>query len=369
MIPKYAREEMKEALPRISALADEALETLRGYSPVHPWSAAVDATLAIHRGPKHLLRAQLVLLGSMAGGGAAEGKGLERFAASMELLHLFMLLHDDVMDNATIRRGKSTLRLALQQADPKLEWQTARDMAILLGTTVSMLAVQRMLPLTPSAGLSAACDLILEACFHAGAGQFQDLLGHRALIDGETGLRRVLVDKVAYHAFAAPFAAGLLIASHDAGLPAEQIEATKSRAMRWGEHIGVAFQATDDLVDLIAPPSVTGKDGLKDLLLGRPSLPLLLLRDRAAEDDVAFVDSIAGKRVVDMGERAALADILERNDIAGACAERIRREVASAAAVADEAGFPPAAREGMRVFESRLLEYATETIEEAREAP
>src|SRR4029079_8472095 len=121
MIPKYARDEMKDALPRISALADEAIDSLRGYSPVPAWSAAVDATLAIHRGPKHLLRAQLVLLGSMAGGAAPEGEALERFATGVELLHLFMLIHDDVMDTATLRRGQNTLRLALQRSEPTIE--------------------------------------------------------------------------------------------------------------------------------------------------------------------------------------------------------------------------------------------------------
>lgn len=368
MIPKYARDEMKDVLPRISAMADEAIDSLRSYSPVPAWSAAIDATLAIHRGPKHLLRAQLVLLGGMAGGAAPEGRALERFAAGLELLHLFMLLHDDVMDNATMRRGKHALRLALQSAEPRIEWQTARDMAIVIGSAISMLAVQRMIPGPGSPpGVAAACELIIEACFHAGAGQFQDLLGHRALLGGETGLRRVLVDKVAYHAFAAPFAAGLLIAKHSAEPPAQEIP-TLNLAMRWGEHIGVAFQATDDLVDLIASPSITGKDGLRDLLLGRPSLPLLLLRERASGDDVAFIDSIAGKIVVDMGERAALSDILERNDVAGACADRIRSEVRAAAEVADRADFPPAARQGMQVFERVLLEYATRTIDDARDA-
>src|SRR4051794_25752736 len=137
MIPKYARDEMKDALPRVSALADEAIGSLRGYSPVPAWSAAGDATPAIHPGPKHPPRAQLVLLGSMAGGVAPEGKALERFATGVELLHLFMLIHDDVMDNATLRRGQNTLRLALQRAEPTIDWQTARDMAIVMGNAVS----------------------------------------------------------------------------------------------------------------------------------------------------------------------------------------------------------------------------------------
>lgn len=357
MIPKYAREEMKDALPRVDELVGESIEALLRYGASPAWTAAVDATLAIHRGPKHLIRAQLVLLGSLAGGGPAEGKAVERFCAGVELLHLFMLVLDDVMDNATIRRGQPALRLAIQKADPSLSWQAARDLATVVGSTLSMLAIRRMTP-GPDSGKGdlAAFELMLEACLHAGAGQFQDLLGFRALDDSEATLRSALIDKTAFHSFAAPFAAGILLASPGADT---------ARAMRWGEHVGVAFQATDDLTDLVSPPSVTGKDGLRDLLLGRPSLPLLLLREQLSEDDLAFVDAIAGKQVVAVGERGALHRIVEQSGVAAACAARIRAELQAAASIADAAGFPEPAREGMRLFERSLLAHADEVIADA----
>lgn len=358
MIPRYAREEMKGALPRVDALVGETIESLLRYGASPAWSAAIDAALAIHRGPKHLLRAQLVLLGSLAGGGAAEGEGLERFAAGVELLHLFMLVLDDVMDNATLRRGQPALRLAIQRADPTIEWQTARDMATVVASTLSMCAIRSMAPGPGSGpGGAVAFERMLEACLHAGAGQFQDLLGFRAMGDSETTLRGAVVDKTAYHSFAAPFASGILLARPDA---------ETAPAMRWGEHVGVAFQATDDLTDLLASPSATGKDGLRDLLLGRPSLPLLLLRERLSEDDLAFVDSIAGKQVVAVGERGALNRIVERSGVAGACAVRIRSEIERASVIADAAGYPEGAREGMRVFERSLLAYADQVIADAR---
>jgi geranylgeranyl pyrophosphate synthase len=124
----------------------------------------------------------------------------------------------------------------------------------------------------------------------------------------------------------------------------------------------------DDLVDLLSPPSKTGKDALRDLLLGRPSLPLHLLRERATGDDAQLLESVIGKQVVDIGERAALIDLMERTGVVAACAERIRVEIEGAARVAAEAGFPEAAREGMSVFERSLLAYATATIEASRHA-
>lgn len=357
MIPKYAREEMKAALPRIDALVGEAIDSLLAYSGSPVWRSAVDAVISIHQGPKHLLRAQLVLLGHMAAGGPAEGAPIERFSAGVELLHLFMLVLDDVMDNATIRRGRTTLRIAIQQAEPALGWQEARDMATVVGSTLSMLAIRYLAPGRGGGpGHNAAFELMLEACLHAGAGQFQDLLGFRATADNETTLRSAVVDKTAFHSFAAPFASGLLLATP---------EAPTTRAMRWGEHVGVAFQATDDLADLVTPPSVTGKDGLRDLLLGRPSLPLLLLRERISDEDLAFVDSIAGKGAIAVGERGALLRLVEQSQVAAVCASRIRAEIEHAEAIADSANFAPAAREGMRVFERSLLEYAEKVIVDA----
>ena len=360
MIPRYAREEMKDALGRIDVAARDAIGSLKEHGASPAWEAAVSAALAIHEAPKHLLRAQLVLLGHVAGGGPAEGEALERFAAGVEVLHLFMLVHDDVMDNATLRRGRPALRIALQQAEPTLDWSTARDASIVVGSTLSMLAVRLLLQARGAGpGGPAACDLMIEACFRAGAGQFQDLLGFRRLGAGEGPLRRALVDKTAHHSFAAPFAAGLLLARADAPI---------GPALAWGEHLGVAFQAMDDLMDLVSPPSETGKDALRDLLLGRPSLPLHLLRERAQGDDAGFLESVIGKEVIDLGERAALVDLLERSGVVAACAERIRVEIAEAARVASDAGFPAGAREGMSVFERSLLAYAAATIDAARHA-
>src|SRR5690349_9949189 len=100
MVPKLARPELRAPLTRVAARIEEAIAGLSTYGRSPLWTEAVTATLAIARASSHLLRAQLVLLGSEAGGGPAEGERIERFAAGVELYHLFMLVHDDVMDNA-----------------------------------------------------------------------------------------------------------------------------------------------------------------------------------------------------------------------------------------------------------------------------
>jgi geranylgeranyl diphosphate synthase type I len=349
MVPKLARPELEAPVARIQRRVEDALEEMRSHSAAPLWVEAVGATLAIARATSHLLRAQLVLLGSLAGGGRAEGDGIERFAAGVELLHLFMLVHDDVMDNAQLRRGHPTVRAALAAAAPALGWQQGRDLSIVIGNVINVLATRRILPgAGASAGEVAAAELVLEGCTHAGAGQFQDLLGFLGLGDDEEALRRELIDKTAFHAFAAPFAAGVRLAPGDADV---------APALAWGRSVGVAFQATDDLADLVSSPAVTGKDSLRDLVEGRPSLPLHFLRRRAAPADRALLDATLGSHTIEPGVRAHLDDLLRELGVITACVDFARAEVAAAARVTAASGFAPAAREGMAAIEGGLLAY------------
>lgn len=361
MTPRVIRGEFEAPVARIARRVDEAIEEMGAYGQAPAWREAVASVLATSRAPKHLVRAQLVLLGSVAGGGGGEGARIERFAAGVELLHLFMLVHDDVMDNATLRRGRPALRVALQAADPSIAWLEARDLAVIMGNMLNVLAMRHLTPgAGSSAGDAAACALVLEACCRAGAGQFQDLLGWKRLGGDEAARRRALIDKSAYHAFAAPFAAGLLLARGDADT---------APAIAWGCSMGLAFQAIDDLTDLVAPPAVTGKDALRDLLEGRPSVPVLLLYERAAGKDRELLDSIAGRKSIAIGERARLDDVVRRSGVAAASADYVRAEIAAAAATGVAAGFTAAAHEGMAAVERSLLAHLDAIVAEAAHAP
>jgi geranylgeranyl diphosphate synthase type I len=348
------RGDLEAPVARIAARIDAALEQMSALGRSPAWRDAVAAVLAISRGPKHLVRAQLVLLGSIAGGGPTSGDRIERFATGVELLHLFMLIHDDVMDNATLRRGKPALGLAIQASDRTIGWLEARDLAVLMGDMVNVLAMRHLAPgLGATAGDVAACELLLDACGRAGVGQFHDVLGFRRLGHDEEALRGEILDKTAYQAFAAPFAAGLVLAREDADTAA---------AIAWGRSLGLAFQALDDLTDLVAPPGATGKDGLRNLLEGRPSLPLLFLHERTTGDDHELVESIAGKKTMELGERARLADLIARYDIVGGCATWVRAEIAVAVRASLASGFSSEAREGMTAVEQSLLGHLDDVV-------
>jgi geranylgeranyl pyrophosphate synthase len=249
--------------------------------------------------------------------------------------------------------------VALCAADPLLAHREARDLAVIVG---NLLNVQGMRALTPGpggpAGEVAAAALVHEASCRAGAGQFHDLLGLRALGDDDEAFRRELADKAAYHAFVAPLAAGLSLARPDAD-PAP--------AVAWGTHLGLAFQGADDLADLVASPAATGKDGLHDLLEGRASLPLLFLRRRTSGDDRELIDGLASRHAMLPGERAYLDRLIRRCGVIDACADWVRAEVAAAAGAREASGFAPAASAGLRAIEEGLQAYLDKVVKSAAE--
>jgi geranylgeranyl pyrophosphate synthase len=261
------------------------------------------------------------------------------------------------MDNATLRRGKRAVGLAIQASDRAIGWLEARDLAVIMGNMLNVLAMRHLAPgVGATGGDVAACELLLDACSRAGVGQFHDLLGFRRLGDDEAALRRAILDKTAYQTFAAPFGAGLVLAREGAD-PAE--------AIAWGRSLGLAFQALDDLTDLVAPPAVTGKDGLRNLLEGRPSLPLLFLHERTTGADRDLIEEIAGKKTMEPGERERLAELIARHDIVEGCAAWVRGEIAVAARASLACGFTAEGREGMAAVEQSLLGHLDEVVAQA----
>lgn len=355
VLSALALDELAAPLAQVSQRVDEAIGELAAYGSSAAWRGAVDATLAISRAPKHLIRPQLVLLGGIGGGGTPDDPRLERFAVGVELLHLFLLVHDDVMDNASRRRGHPTLHVALRAKDSGIAWPVARDLAIVMGNMLNVLAMRHLMP-DGLGGSTAACTLILDACSHAGAGQFQDLLGWRRLGDDEATLRRALIDKTAYQAFAAPLAAGLALVRADADV---------QPALAWGCRMGLAFQVLDDLADLVSPPAVTGKDALRDLLEGHPSLPLLVLHQRAQGDDLELLWSVVGRGAVTPAERVAIDRLVDQYGVVDACAEYVRRELAGCEQVVGSA-LTPRAREGMRTVARGLAAHLDSVVAHAR---
>ena len=212
----------------------------------HPFIAETASHL-VNAGGKRF-RPLLTLLTAEFGDPAAPG--VVEAAAVVELTHLATLYHDDVMDEATLRRGVPTANA---------RWDNS--VAILTGDFLFAKASQILADLGPE-----AVRLQAETFERLVTGQINECIGPK---DGQAAIDHhlnVLMDKTgSLIATSARFGALL------SGAPAPVVDALT----RFGEVFGVAFQLSDDVLDIASESTQSGKTPGTDLREGVPTLPTL----------------------------------------------------------------------------------------------
>lgn len=216
------------------------------------------------------------------------GSAVVDVATVMEMTHLASLYHDDVMDSAPTRRGVMAAHHV---------WGNNR--AILAGDVLFARASQIIAPLGQEA-VEHHAKVFERMCY----GQLNETFGPEAGDDPVDFYLQVLADKT-----------GSLVAAsaYSGALHAGATEAQARLVEDFGEKIGVAFQIADDVLDLTAPHSLSGKTPGTDLREGVQTLPVLLLRRRAEEgildqEGVAILEALEG----DLESDEVLAEVVAR---------------------------------------------------------
>ncbi|APZ92038.1 polyprenyl synthetase family protein [Fuerstiella marisgermanici] len=209
-----------------------------------------DVTQHVSRFQGKQIRPMLLLLTSRMISGRAD-RNAAMLAASVEMIHLATLVHDDVIDEAETRRHVTTVHR---------RWNT--ETSVLLGDYL----FSKSFHLAASTGDAEACRLIGLATDRTCEGE----LNQSAIrVDGsttETDYFRIIRDKTGQL-----FGLSCLLGARTAdGNTAQQ-----KAARRFGMRLGMAFQIADDVLDLTQTTAETGKDAGNDLQNGRLTLPLL----------------------------------------------------------------------------------------------
>ncbi len=208
------------------------------------------------------VRPVLTLLTAQLGDGATAA--VITAAQAIEITHLASLYHDDVMDEAELRRGVPTAQHV---------W--GNSVAILTGDLLFARASKLVASLGEGA-IKLQADTFERLCL----GQLHETIGPREGDDPIEHYLQVLADKTG-SLIAAAAQMGVIFSN----APAE----FEAPVVAFGERIGVAFQLIDDVIDLAEPDAETGKAQGTDLRSGVATLPLLFLR-RAAIDDAAAAE-------------------------------------------------------------------------------
>jgi octaprenyl-diphosphate synthase len=189
-------------------------------------------------------------------------------AAAFEYLHIASLTHDDIIDNASRRRGKESLiaKYGLAMAILAGDWLLSRSMRI-IGT------------LTGNRGLEIFC----QAAEKMVDGEF---LQHRCIKSTQTTEEQYF-DIVRCKT-------GNLIASacHIGAIYANADDSACSSLSTFGHHIGVAFQIIDDILDYQGDPEKTGKSVGNDFVEGKITLPLIHTINLANQEDKSVLQKL-----------------------------------------------------------------------------
>jgi octaprenyl-diphosphate synthase len=210
------------------------------------------------------LRPALLLLMAQAHG--HDGPHRHALAAVVELIHTATLLHDDVVDESELRRGRLTSNAT---------WGNAAS--VLSGDFLYSRSFQMMV----AAGNLRVLQILADATNVIAEGEVLQLLN---MHDAEIDVDRYM--QVIHYKTAALFEAAARIGAVLAGCAAPVEEA----AATYGRALGMAFQLVDDALDYRGNAAEMGKNVGDDLREGKPTLPLIVAMQRAAPADRALIE-------------------------------------------------------------------------------
>ncbi|MBY0270611.1 MAG: octaprenyl diphosphate synthase [Burkholderiales bacterium] len=209
------------------------------------------------------LRPALVLLS--AGALGYRGNAHHTLAAVVEFIHTATLLHDDVVDESALRRGRPTANTLFGNAASVLVGDFVYSRAFQMMVNVGDMRVLRV--------LADATNVIAE-------GEVLQLMNCRNADIDENSYLQVIRYKTA-KLFEAAGRLGALLA----GAPPDMEEAMAA----YGSHLGTAFQLIDDVLDYSGESGVIGKNVGDDLAEGKPTLPLIRVIRHGSPEEAALV--------------------------------------------------------------------------------
>jgi octaprenyl-diphosphate synthase len=257
-------------------------------------------TVAAHilsSGGKRVRPLLLLLCAQLCG---YSGKDHFVLASLVEYIHTATLLHDDVVDDADLRRGRQTARRV---------W--GNQISILVGDYLYSRAICQIVGFK-NQGIN---EVLSEACRKMAEGEVLQLYynGNPSITEAE--YLRIVEHKTA----------GLIAASCRIGAIVGNASPEKQAALfRFGQHIGIAFQVVDDTLDYAANGDRLGKSLGQDLRQGKATLPLLHLLQHCADRDRQMIKDRMETRTLTESDLLRIISLMQQYGSISYAMERAR---------------------------------------------
>ncbi len=286
--------------------------------------------------------------------GAPDSDAALRAASSLELLHCFALAQDDVMDDSSLRRGRSALHVRFERWHSDQGWNgSARrfgESAATLSGDLFLVWSEQMLR---ESGLDAEAlargwpryDLMRA---ELAVGQLADLVNDARALPTWEALLDVLRRKSGNYTVRRPLEFGAALAGCGPDVLAALAE--------YGGLVGEAFQLRDDLLGVFGDPAVTGKPAGQDLRERKASSVVVLAAERAGRRQRAELDELLALPVVDDDAVTRWRELIVATGARERLGELIRERAEKALAVIDPAMFPEHAVDALAVLATACTE-------------
>jgi len=190
-------------------------------------------------------------------------------AATVEMIHAASLLHDDVIDDATTRRGVVSLNAS-----------AGNKTAIMMGDILYSKAFFELCSIS-----SEVAKVVSNAVVQLSLGELADVELSRKFHTNRDAYLKMLYQKTASLMEASAEAAAILV-----GKP-------RVAYRQYGHNLGIAFQMIDDILDITADSKTLGKPTLHDFVEGKVTLPYMYLYEVLSEKDREYLVSLHRKRL------------------------------------------------------------------------
>lgn len=250
--------------------------------------------------------------------GSADPASVRETALAVELIHIATLVHDDLVDDALIRRQRPTVGVKFGEGA-----------AVLLGDYVYAQAFQRLGALGRPDLLRLYAETTMVMC-EGEIGQYESRY-------------RFTLSESDYLEFLRKKTASLMAASCRSGAMLAGLTEAQARALEiFGEKLGVAFQVVDDLLDVEGDEAVVGKTLHTDLTHGKMTLPLILFTARltSEKDRKALFDLLRNPN----GHLRGLIERVRASGVLGECRAQVQQLLAEAEAALNVLPDVPARR-------------------------
>jgi len=300
-----------------------------GLSRISPLLSKSIKEFVLRKGKR--IRPTLFAIGYLGYSGKT-APGLFRSAASLELLHDFTLVHDDIIDKSDTRRGKPSMHILLNKrlkGQPGIKFD-GQDLAIIVGDVMYAMALRAFLSVKENMQRKeTAFKKLIEAALYTGSGEFIELMLNLKPIERVTinDIYKIYDLKTANYSFSAPLVMGAALAG------ANQHEL--KRLHNYGIYAGRAFQIQDDILGIFGKTKDTGKSNLTDLQEAKKTLLIWRAHQISREKSKKAIKKILAKNRIYTQDLAVMRKIIRDSGALGYAKKEIASLVVKANASLD----------------------------------